>query len=239
MTRLSEDVLDLLVHFWNEKGAAVQRDRLAGREGHGGQARDARHMRRLAGFVRQMFLDAGLDETEVFIDRAIPGYYRRSKNWDIVALHKGRLVGVVELKSQVGSEGNNGNNRIEEALGNSFDATMTQEMTKVFGELPVWRAFCIVFGSDFSAARLIGMRSRPLFDIDPAFHEMTYGGQLAVAIERFVQTGVYDAGWMVSSWVDDEQYVQYTEPVAMATVDTLWTQIEARVRFAKQSLARV
>lgn len=236
--RERDDVLDLLVDFWTEKGAAVERDRIAGREGHGAQARDARHMRRLAHFVAQMFVDAGLDESEVAINGVIPGYYRRSKSWDVVATHKGRLVGLVELKSQVGSEGNNGNNRIEEALGNSFDAVMTQEKAQAFGELPMWSAFCMVFGSDYSTARQIGMRSRPLFDIDPAFHGMTYGGQLATAIERFIQTGVYDAGWMVASWVENDQHVRYEEPVPTATLDTLRTKINAQVQFALQSLAR-
>ena len=236
-----EDVLDLLVSFWNEKDEALRRSAAAGRSGQGTQARDAKHMRRLARFVRQMFIDAGLDESEVFIDRAIPGYYRRSKNWDVVAMHKGQLVGLVELKSQVGSEGNNGNNRIEEALGNAFDAETAQELNQAFGTLSVWRAFCLVFGSDPSSARPVALRSRPLFDLDPAFDRMTYGGQWEIAVERFVQTGVYDAGWMVASWLEDdrhETFVRYTEPVPTATIDTLWIEIEARVRFAKSALRR-
>lgn len=238
MSRQLNSVLSLLEHFWGEKGAAVERNRLDGRDGHGAQARDARHMRQLARFIGQMFIDAGLDESEVFVDGVIPGYFRRSKSWDIVALHKGHLVGIVELKSQVGSEGNNGNNRIEEALGNAFDAITTHEMTQVFGDLPMWSAFCMVFGSDATTAREIGMRKRPLFDIDPAFVPMTYGSQLAVTAERFIQTGAYSAGWLVTSWVDNQGHVRYEEPVPTATVDTLWTHIEARVRFAKQALAR-
>lgn len=233
-----EDVLDLLVHFWTEKDEAMRRNAAAGRSGHGAQARDARHMKPLAFFVRQMFIDAGLDESEVFIDRAIPGYYRRSKNWDVVATHKGQLVGLVELKSQVGSEGNNGNNRIEEALGNAFDAVTAQELNQAFGSLSVWTAFCIVFGSDPGSSRTVGMRTPPLFELDPAFDDMTYGSQWELAVERFIQTRAYDAGWMVVSWIEGGQYVRYIEPVPTATIDTLWTQIEARVRYAKQALSR-
>lgn len=232
------EILDLLEHFWSEKGRAVERSRIDGTVGHGTQARDARHMRRLARFVRQMFIDAGLDESDVIVDGVIPGYYRRSKNWDVVALHKGHLVGVVELKSQVGSEGNNGNNRIEEALGNSFDAHFTQEMTGVFGNLSMWRAFCMVFGSDMSTAAPIRISKRPLFEFDPAFVPMTYGSQLVVMTERMMQTGVYDAAWLVTSWQDRDGYVLYDEPVPTATADTLRAQIEGRVRYAIQALVR-
>lgn len=238
MTLERDEVLDLLANFWSKKDESLRRNINAGRDGLGAQARDARHMRSLALFVRQMFVDAGLDDSEVFVDQSIPGYYRRSKNWDVVAMHKGQLVGLVELKSQVGSEGNNGNNRIEEALGNSHDAITAQEMNQPFGPLPMWRAFCMVFGSDPATAKPVGMRSRPLFDIDQAFHSMTYGSQMATAIERFIQTRAYDAGWMVTSWIEDGRYVRYEEPVPIATIDTFWTQIESRVQFAKQALAR-
>ncbi|TCM33223.1 PaeR7I family type II restriction endonuclease [Kribbella sp. VKM Ac-2568] len=48
----------------------------------------------------------------------LPGFYRRAKEWDIVT-YRGILVAAVECKSQVGSFGNNFNNRTEEAIGNA------------------------------------------------------------------------------------------------------------------------
>lgn len=235
---LEDSVLELSIEFWHEKEEAVRRNTEAGTEGFGSQARDARHMSALTAFVRQMFVDAGLDERDVFVDRAIPGYYRRSKSWDVVATHKGHLVGVVELKSQVGSEGNNANNRIEEALGSTFDAAKAQELTSAFGALPVWTAFCVVFDSNPNLASQVRTRAAPLFRIDPIFEGRTYGDQWAIAVDRFVLTGAYDAGWMALTWMDRDQNVLYDEPVPAATVGTFWTQIEARVRFAKQALIR-
>jgi len=51
----------------------------------------------------------------------LPGYYRRTKNWDLIVTHCGLLVAAVEFKSQLGSFGNNFNNRSEEAIGNVAD----------------------------------------------------------------------------------------------------------------------
>lgn len=227
-----------MTNFWREKGQAVKRNVEAGRAGFGAQARDTRHMTSLAAFVRQMFVDAGLHEDDVFVDRAIPGYYRRSKNWDVVATHKGHLVGVVELKSQVGSEGNNGNNRIEEALGNAFDAGTAQEL-KPSVRFPARMdgLLChLRLRSEFGEAG--PDTEHPSVPDRPSLRRHDVWRSMGIAVERFVLTGVYDAGWMAVTWVDGNDYVDYEEPVAVATAETLWTQIEARVRFAKQALIR-
>ena len=51
----------------------------------------------------------------------LPGYFRPHKSWDLVAISNGRLIAAIELKSQVGSIGNNFNNRTEEVLGSGVD----------------------------------------------------------------------------------------------------------------------
>ncbi|EAR23722.1 hypothetical protein A20C1_03518 [marine actinobacterium PHSC20C1] len=232
----SDEVQSLLVDFWEHKNEADRRQKEEGKKDAGAQARNARHMKKLGTFVRQMFVNAGLSEADVMVNGVIPGYFRRSKNWDVVATYKGQLVALVELKSQVGSNDSNGNNRIEEALGNPKDAATAQELNQVFGKLPIWTAFGVVFGSSPENAKAVGLPSNPLFPLDPVFNGMTYGRQWEIAIERFIQTGSYSAGWMVTSWVSAEGQVKYVEPVATATAQTLETQIQARVAFAKQVL---
>ncbi|MEZ5441819.1 MAG: PaeR7I family type II restriction endonuclease [Lysobacterales bacterium] len=51
----------------------------------------------------------------------LPGYFRATKNWDVLVVHKRRLLAVFEFKSQVGSFGNNLNNRSEEVIGSAAD----------------------------------------------------------------------------------------------------------------------
>ena len=53
--------------------------------------------------------DSAIDFTKGNI---VPGYYRASKNWDfLVVAPNGKLIALVEFKSQIGSYGNNFNNR--------------------------------------------------------------------------------------------------------------------------------
>lgn len=54
----------------------------------------------------------GLAAAEIHQQRAaltLPGYFRPTKLWDLLVIHKGQLVAAIELKSQVGpSFGNQG-----------------------------------------------------------------------------------------------------------------------------------
>ena len=63
----------------------------------------------------------GLSHAEIHLNRAmltLPGYFRPTKVWDILIVHKQELVAAIQLKSHVGpSFGNNFNNRTEEAIG--------------------------------------------------------------------------------------------------------------------------
>jgi len=84
-----------------------------------------RQMDGFAELICELLHESGLDRAQMYSGRRageIPGFYRPEKNWDWIVVADGRLLALLELKSQVGpSFGNNFNNRIEEALGNATD----------------------------------------------------------------------------------------------------------------------
>ena len=74
--------------------------------------------------VRQVAAHCGLPTESVHTRRrdvVLPGYFRPTKNWDVLVIHQGRLLAAFEFKSQVGSFGNNFNNRSEEVIGVAAD----------------------------------------------------------------------------------------------------------------------
>jgi hypothetical protein len=81
----------------------------------------------LDGFVTligDVIKESGLKNIEIHTGKntsQLPGYFRPHKSWDIVAVVDGKLIAAIELKSQVGSIGNNFNNRTEEVLGSGID----------------------------------------------------------------------------------------------------------------------
>ena len=55
-------------------------------------------------------------------DVELPGFFRPTKEWDILVIRYNTLLAAIEAKSQVGpSFGNNFNNRTEEAMGSALD----------------------------------------------------------------------------------------------------------------------
>jgi len=67
----------------------------------------------------------GLTNADIKISSSaltLPGFFRPTKRWDILVIHKEALIAAIELKSQAGpSFGNNFNNRVEEAIGTAND----------------------------------------------------------------------------------------------------------------------
>lgn len=97
--------------------------------------------------VEQVVEKSGLPNVQVYTGKhtsQLPGYFRPHKCWDAVIINNGVLVAALELKSQVGSIGNNFNNRTEEVLGSSIDLRTAIEES-AFGENPnIFTGYLIV-----------------------------------------------------------------------------------------------
>jgi hypothetical protein len=68
--------------------------------------------------------EVGIPINCVFRNKAVelPGFFRPTKEWDLLIVRNRTLVAAIEAKSQVGpSFGNNFNNRTEEAMGSAID----------------------------------------------------------------------------------------------------------------------
>ena len=108
---MSNKINNAIKHFW-----AV---RSGGRGVLGGKTLDG-----FITIIEEVIKESGLINVEIHTGKntsQLPGYFRPHKSWDAIAISKGRLIAAIELKSQVGSIGNNFNNRTEEVLGSGID----------------------------------------------------------------------------------------------------------------------
>ena len=112
---------DAVEAFWKTRtGAVIERSQGGSRDSVVG----GKNMLGFAQLVREVVQHCGLPPECVHAgmrDVVLPGFFRATKNWDVLVIHQRRLLAVFEFTSQVGSFGNNLNNRSEEVIGSAAD----------------------------------------------------------------------------------------------------------------------
>jgi hypothetical protein len=132
---------DAVMAFWGNREKAMQAQIEKGAVDAGGRGgvTAGKNMDGFVALIVDLIHANGLSHAGIHLQkrlRTLPGYFRATKDWDLVVTLEGRLVAAVELKSQVGpSFGNNVNNRAEEAIGNAVDL-WTAYREGAFGKHP-------------------------------------------------------------------------------------------------------
>ncbi len=123
---LEEMIGAAVSHYWDTRLSQQQKQQKSGKVDYGlrGAVTSGAQMDGFLELFTRLITSTGLDVNSVYTKRALelPGYFRPTKEWDLLVVKDGRLVAAIEAKSQVRpSFGNNFNNRTEEAMGSALD----------------------------------------------------------------------------------------------------------------------
>jgi hypothetical protein len=115
-----------VAHYWQTRASQVQRQEESGKADQGlrSAVTGGAQMDGFIDLFTEIIISAGIPDQYVFTKKAVelPGYFRPTKEWDLLVVRDQTLVAAIEAKSQVGpSFGNNFNNRTEEAMGSALD----------------------------------------------------------------------------------------------------------------------
>lgn len=188
--------------FWNTRDAQARKQARSGRSDAGtrGAVTGGAQMAKVEALVVDLLREAGLNPDEVRTRAALelPGYFRPEKRWDLLVIADRTLVAAIEFKSQVGSFGNNFNNRTEEAIGNAADL-WTAFRERRFGDPPPPRPFLGFFFllEDCPAVHRPVKNAEPHFAVDPVFHGngagVSYAKRYELLLQRLVLEQKYSA----------------------------------------------
>ena len=113
-----KDIAKAVKFFWNTKKTQLKASSDKSNRGAvvGGKQMDA-----FVGLIKQVAIDAGVPDSCIYTkNNYLPGFFRSSKDWDLLIISPSKkLIAAIELKSQIGSYGNNFNNRTEERVSPS------------------------------------------------------------------------------------------------------------------------
>lgn len=215
-----------IIQIEEKRDSASKRQLLAGGSDQGlrSQVTSGGHLDALATLISDILVDAGLNEDEVFTSKReviLPGYFRPEKSWDIVAMHKGKLVAAIELKSIWSSYGNNMNNRTEEAVGSGFDLR-TASKYNLYGDSVPWMGYVFVIRDDPKIHNPTHFYE-PHFPVDKAYEGTGYLGRSIATCKRLMIERVYDR-------VFYGMYDPVSKTVSEPSEDMSWAKFETALR---------
>lgn len=175
--------------FWRARAAQAAKQLDSGRADTGtrGAVTGGGHMNTFANLCADVLIGAGVEEVCVkrHSQLEVPGYYRSEKKWDLLVVKNEQLHVAIEFKSQVGSFGNNVNNRAEESVGTAEDLwTAYREGLLGSGPQPFIGFFYLL--QDAPAVHRSIKNAQPHFEVDPLFKGATYAKRIEILCKRLV-----------------------------------------------------
>lgn len=219
-------------HFWSTRGNQARR------QGTKSGARDAGNRtavtggKQLDGFVelvRDFLLECGIEQASIFCNQAVelPGWFRAEKKWDLLVVVNGRLIAAMEFKSQVGSFGNNFNNRTEESLGSATDIwTAYREGAFALSQRP-WLGYVMVLEEVARSLNPVDVRE-PHFSVFPEFREASYAKRYEILMTKLVRERLYDSAALLLSNQTSAGDGSYRQPSTELSFESLLNSLKAR-----------
>jgi len=123
----------------------------------------------------------------------LPGFFRPTKEWDLLVVKKGQLLLALEAKSQVGpSFGNNFNNRTEEAMGSALDLWTAYREGAFNSTIKPWLGYFFMLEDCESSNRPVKVQE-PHFKVFPEFVNASYAKRYELFCRKLVRERHYTA----------------------------------------------
>jgi len=170
--------------FWDTK----QKQLLAsGDSSNRGAVTGGKQMDGFIDMLKGIAMEQGIPEECIYTKNTyIPGFFRSSKDWDFLIISPNKkLITAIELKSQIGSYGNNFNNRTEEAIGSAVDLWTAFRENQFPNQQAPWVGYLTVVGKDDSSTSPI-KNIEPYFPVRTEFNSTSYLDRYKLLCQKLI-----------------------------------------------------
>ncbi len=203
-------------HFWTTRAKQSRK------QGAGAAARDAgartavtggRQMDGFVNLVRDLLRANGVPKAHVICRKSVelPGWYRPEKQWDLLVVANHELIAAIEFKSQVGSFGNNYNNRTEEAIGSAKDIWDAYREGAFRPSAKPWLGYMMLL-EEAPGSTLPVKAREPHFKVFPEFRDASYERRYEILLTKLMRERLYDSACFLLSDSKDGVRGSYREP---------------------------
>jgi len=229
---LENRLCQAIKHFWKtrEKQARKQGSKTGSRDSGARTAvTGGRQMDGFVSLVRDYLYENGLPKTQVYCEKRIelPGWYRPEKKWDLLVVENGQFLAGIEFKSQVGSFGNNYNNRTEEAIGSACDLWAAYREGAFKPSARPWLGYLMLLQDAPGSSRAVRAQE-PHFKVFPEFKNASYAKRYEVLLTKLVRERLYDSACFLLSDSKNGLNGNYKEPAVELNFEKFMTSLSAR-----------
>jgi hypothetical protein len=204
-------------HFWQtRRRQGSKQGAVSGRRDYGSRTEvtGGKHLDGFVTLLRNLLVESGLPDAAILRQRSkvvLPGFFRPTKQWDLLFIADGKLLGTLELKAHVGSFGNNANNRAEEALGNATDLWAAYKNGAFQPSPQPWLGYLVLVEEADASTRPLKPRS-PHFPVFEEFRQASYIERYEILCTKLVRERLYSASCLIVSDKDGGLRGRYREP---------------------------
>lgn len=192
-----------VAHYWQTRAAQRKKQESGEKTDQGlrSAVTGGAQMDKFIDLFTGIAIEAGIPASCVFRKKAVelPGFFRPTKEWDLLIIRDRTLIAAIEAKSQVGpSFGNNFNNRTEEAMGSALDLwTAFRERAYLESPQPFLGYFFML--EDCEASNRPIAVKEPHFKVFPEFNGASYTRRYELFCRKLVLERHYTASAFVTS----------------------------------------
>ena len=224
---------DAIKTFWGNREAAARKQAETGNIDRGtrGAVTAGNNLNGFLALVQSLVRANGLHDADIHVDKSLvvlPGYFRPTKQWDVLVMRGKRLVAALEFKSQVGSYSNNYNNRTEEAVGTAH-CLWTAFREGAFGTQPrPFLGWLMVVGDEPESRRPM-RASEPHFKVFPQWQDASCIQRYDQFYQRLVKEGLYNAAALLATPPGAAETGAYAECSPLSGLDYFVTTFAAHI----------
>lgn len=230
---LSKHISQAIAHYWLTRQKQSQKQSTSGRSDQGARSAvtGGAQMDGFISLITDLMVEAGAEKSNIYHNKhlELPGFFRPTKEWDLLFVKDNQLILALEAKSQVGpSFGNNFNNRTEEAMGSALDLWTAYREGAYNKTIKPWLGYVFLL-EDCPESRKPVRVQEPHFKVFPEFVNASYGKRYELFCRKLVRERHYNVAAFLMSDKTGGVKGRYTEPVDDLTFEIFAKSLVAQV----------
>jgi hypothetical protein len=230
---LNKYIPQAIAYYWLTRQKQSQKQTTSGRSDQGARSAvtGGAQMDGFIGLITELMIEAGADKSNIFQNKylELPGFFRPTKEWDLLLVKDSQLVLALEAKSQVGpSFGNNFNNRTEEAMGSALDLWTAYREGAYNKTVKPWLGYIFMLEDCPESQRPVRVQE-PHFKVFPEFVDASYAKRYELFCRKLVRERHYNVATFLMSEKMGGLKGRYSEPAEDLTFEIFAKSLVAQV----------